>query len=67
MKRHTNSQAMAVSEAASLTIQEHEMIFLNALLQKAFVEALLNSPVPTDKLRAAARRYKQFLGTSKVT
>ena len=50
-----------VTEAAKRTIQEHETMVLSVPDKEAFVEALLNSPEPSDKLRAAARRYKQFL------
>ncbi|HEY9872475.1 MAG TPA: DUF1778 domain-containing protein [Candidatus Obscuribacterales bacterium] len=57
----------SVLDAARRTIQEHSMMVLSVPDQKAFVEALLNPPTPGDKLRAAALRYKQYMGTSDAT
>lgn len=52
----------SVAEAAKQAIQEHEMMTLSVRDQEIFVEALLNPPAPSDKLRAAAQRYKQVMG-----
>jgi uncharacterized protein (DUF1778 family) len=52
----------SVQEAAKRAIQEHEMMILSVRDQEVFVEALLNPPNPSDKLRSAAQRYKQKIG-----
>lgn len=49
----------SVAEAAKQAIQEHEIMILSARDRAVFVEALLNPPEPSNKLRAAAKRYKQ--------
>lgn len=54
----------SVAEAAKRAIQEHEMMTLSVRDSEVFVEALLNPPEPSDKLRAAAQRYKQNMGAS---
>jgi uncharacterized protein (DUF1778 family) len=52
----------SVAEAAKRTVQEHEIMTLSAQDQAVFVQALLNPPEPSQKLRAAAQRYKQETG-----
>jgi uncharacterized protein (DUF1778 family) len=52
----------SVQEAALRAIQEHEMMILSVRDQEVFVEALLNPPNPSEKLRTAAQRYKQKIG-----
>jgi uncharacterized protein (DUF1778 family) len=52
----------SVQEAAKRAIQEHEMMILSVRDQEVFVEALLNPPNPSEKLRSAAQRYKQKIG-----
>ena len=52
----------SVQEAAKRAIQEHEMMILSVRDREVFVEALLNPPNPSDKLRSAAQRYKQKIG-----
>lgn len=52
----------SVQEAALRAIQEHEMMILSVRDREVFVEALLNPPNPSDKLRSAAQRYKQKIG-----
>ncbi len=54
----------SVADAAKRVIQEHEMMVLSVRDREVFVEALLNPPEPSDKLRAAASRYKQIIGAS---
>jgi uncharacterized protein (DUF1778 family) len=46
-------------EAAMRTIREHESWTLGAKDRDAFVEALLNPAEPSDRLKAAARRYRE--------
>ncbi len=48
--------------AANQVIQENEMMILSKQDQEIFVEALLNPPEPSAKLKAAAQRYKQNMG-----
>ncbi len=55
----TDFMIAALQEAAIKAIQEHEMMILSAQDRKVFVEALLNPPSPSAKLRAAAIRYKE--------
>jgi uncharacterized protein (DUF1778 family) len=45
--------------AAKQVIEEHEMMRLTAQDRELFVSALLNPPVPSKKLQAAARSYKE--------
>jgi uncharacterized protein (DUF1778 family) len=45
--------------AALKTIEEHEAWVLTGADREVFVEALLNPGVPSPRLRAAAKRYKQ--------
>ncbi|WP_066375608.1 type II toxin-antitoxin system TacA family antitoxin [Anabaena sp. CA = ATCC 33047] len=52
----------SVLKAANEVIQENEMMVLSRQDQEVFVEALLNPPAPSEKLRAAAQRYKQNMG-----
>jgi uncharacterized protein (DUF1778 family) len=52
----------SLQEAALRAIQEHEMMILSVRDREVFVEALLNPPNPSDKLRSAAQRYKQKIG-----
>jgi uncharacterized protein (DUF1778 family) len=52
----------SVQEAALRAIQEHEMMILSVRDRELFVEALLNPPNPSEKLRTAAQRYKQKIG-----
>ena len=55
----------SVAEAAKQVIQEYEIMILSVQDREVFVEALLNPPEPSDKLRAAASRYKQnMMGAS---
>lgn len=48
--------------AAIQAIQEHDTMILSMRDREVFVEALLNPPVPSEKLRSAAQRYKQRMG-----
>jgi len=52
----------SAQEAATKVIQEHEAIRLTRSEQIAFVNALLDPPEPSDRLRKAAARYRQQMG-----
>lgn len=52
----------SVLDAAKKAIQEHEMMILSTQDREVFVNALLNPPEPSAKLRAAARRYQEQIG-----
>lgn len=51
----------SVHDAAVRTIEEVHLVRLNADESQAFAEALLNPREPTDRLRAAARRYLETI------
>lgn len=53
---------MAIKEAALNTIRDHEQFTLAEKSRKIFVEALLNPPKPNQRLKAAARRFRQEIG-----
>jgi uncharacterized protein (DUF1778 family) len=50
-------------EAAIRTIQQHESWTLEAADRDRFIQALLNPPEPSGRLKAAAERYKERLGS----
>jgi len=52
----------AAHDTAKRVIQEHGILLLTANDSKVFVNALLHPPAPNEKLRRAARRYKQKHG-----
>lgn len=49
--------------AAEETIRTHEVIKLTPEASIQFVEALLDPPEPNERMRAAAERYRRFVGT----
>ncbi|MFN8008415.1 MAG: DUF1778 domain-containing protein [Terriglobia bacterium] len=51
----------SAQEAARSVLEDFESIELSARESKAFVKALLNPPAPSERLRAAAQRYKAQL------
>ena len=52
----------SAAEKAEETIRRREMMTLSARDSVAFVEAILNPPTPGERLLAAARRYREFVG-----
>lgn len=50
----------SVLNAAKQVIQENEIMVLSRQDQEVFVEALLNPPLPSEKLQSAAQRYKKI-------
>ena len=55
----TDFVVASAQSAARQVIQDHEILKLMARDREVFVQALLNPPKPTDKLRQAVRRYKE--------
>jgi uncharacterized protein (DUF1778 family) len=47
----------SLQSAAEESIRRHQMIELSARSTEVFVQALLNPPTPSERLRAAAREY----------
>ena len=52
----------SAQEAATKLIQAHEHIVLSRAEQAAFVQALLEAPAPSARLRRAAKAYKTEMG-----
>ena len=48
--------------AAERVIDAHEKITLSARDWEVFFDALINPPEPNEKLREAARRYRERVG-----
>ncbi len=48
--------------AAERVIETHERITLSARDWDVFYDALINPPEPNEKLREAARRYRERVG-----
>lgn len=48
-------------EKAKIIVEERKTLLASKKDREIFFNALLNPPKPTDKLKAAARRYKQSL------
>ncbi len=49
-------------ESARRILRERALVELSQRDRNAFVESLLNSPRPNQRLRKAARRYERVLG-----
>jgi uncharacterized protein (DUF1778 family) len=52
----------SVLNAAKQVRQENEIMVLSRQDKEIFVEALLNPPLPSEKLQSAAQLYKQNIG-----
>lgn len=48
----------AAQEAANRAVQDFEILRLSERNSRALMEALLNPPPPSERLREAVRRYK---------
>lgn len=57
----TDFMVDSMREAAVKTMEEHELIRLAAEEREAFIEVLLNPPVPNKALRLATERYKKMI------
>ena len=55
----SNFVVSSLVSVANQIIQENEIMVLSRKDQEIFVEALLNPPEPSEKLRLAAQRYKK--------
>lgn len=53
----TDFVVASASETARRVIRESEVLQLSERDQIAFAEALLNPPEPSERMKAAARRY----------
>ncbi|MGA3024369.1 MAG: DUF1778 domain-containing protein [Bryobacteraceae bacterium] len=49
----------SAQEVAARTIREREVLTLSGLDRQAFLDALLNPPPPSRRLRQAASRFKR--------
>ena len=49
----------SATRRAEELVREHEVIRLSARDSRAFVEALLNPPTPSPRMRALAERYQR--------
>ena len=49
-------------DTARRTIQEHQVLNLTLKDRTAFFEAVRNPPEPSERLKAAAGRYKEYTG-----
>ena len=52
----------SVQDAARRAIEEHQRLELSVRDSQAFVETLLNPPLPNDRLREMAARYRRTIG-----
>src|SRR4029077_2326539 len=55
----TDFVVSSAEEIAARTVREREVLTLTGRDRKVFLEALLNPPPPSKRLRQAARRYKR--------
>ncbi len=64
LKGTSTSDFMVLSadEAAVRTIHDHETWTLTGRDRELFVNALLNPPKPSARMKAAAQRYKERVG-----
>jgi uncharacterized protein (DUF1778 family) len=54
---------LSADAAAVRAIREQEILTLNEQAREVFANALLNPPAPSQRLVAAARRYKERVRT----
>jgi len=52
----------SAQEVAARTVREREVLTLSGRDRQVFVDALLRSSPPSERLRKAARRYKRIAG-----
>ncbi len=58
----TDFVVASAQAAAEETIRRHQVIQLTARDSERLAQALLDPPAPNDKLRAAAKDYRAFIG-----
>ncbi len=56
----TDFVVSSVQEAAARTVREREVLTLSGVDRQVFLDALLNPPPPSKRLRKAASRYKRI-------
>ncbi|MBZ8181416.1 type II toxin-antitoxin system TacA family antitoxin [Oscillatoria salina] len=61
-KKSAQQIAKSARLEARITPEQKELINLSRRDQEFFAEALLNPPVPSEKLRSSAQRYKKRMG-----
>lgn len=47
-------------EKAKTIVQQHEAVLASARDKKVFFDAVMNPPQPNQRLKDAAKRYKEF-------
>ncbi len=64
LKGTSTSDFMVITadEAAIRTIHQHETWTLTGQDRETFVNALLNPPTPSERMKVAAQRYKERRG-----
>ena len=55
----TDFVVSSAQEIAARTVREREVLTLSGLDRKVFLDAFLNPPSPSKRLRQAASRYKR--------
>ena len=55
----TDLMRTVLTDAAARIIRESEVLVLSARSRAAFVDALMNPPMPSARMLAAAQRYRQ--------
>jgi uncharacterized protein (DUF1778 family) len=58
----TDFVVVSAQQAAKETIKDFEMLSLRDEAREVFVNAILNPPAPNEAARAAAARYKEYMG-----
>lgn len=58
-RKLTNYCISALTEAARRTIAEHETLTLSERDRKAFFDALINPPEPSERLKRAVAEHKR--------
>jgi len=59
----TEFVVMSAQDAATRTIQEHEVLVLNERASKVFIDALLNPPKPSARMLAAVKLHREKIGS----
>ncbi|WP_461451656.1 type II toxin-antitoxin system TacA family antitoxin [Mucilaginibacter sp.] len=56
----TDFMLSTAEEKAKTIVQQHEAILASERDKKIFFDAIMNPPQPNQRLRDAAKRYKEF-------
>jgi uncharacterized protein (DUF1778 family) len=60
----TDFMLSTAEEKAKTIVQQHEAILASERDKKIFFDAIMNPPQPNQRLRDAAKRYKEFSNQS---